>query len=203
MKRFYLILAASFLSFSLFAQGPVNSISFRPEIGVQYSNIITSVTWNTTPKIGVVGGVEMEYQLSKRLALSGGVLFSQEGASLGLNLDNGSTLEGNKLDMNYLNIPILLNYYFYKGLAFKIGAQPGYAIISKYWISSDPKAAADASFKKFDLAGVAGISWEINHLVFDLRYNIGALDYCNKETLYSTFNNSYVSFTVGYRFGGK
>ena len=81
---------------------------------------------------------------------------------------------------------------------FNFGVQPGYVINATY---ENRTEYADSMIKKFDVAGMVGLSYEINHLVFDLRYQIGALDICKNPNLETTFNNNYFSFTVGYRIG--
>ena len=195
MKRsFICLLIALLFSLSGYAQGPSGSFSIRPEIGVSYSTFLANESVKTfTPSFGIVGGVEVEYQLSDRLALSSGILYTQEGA------ESKSGSMDYAIGFDYLNVPILLNYYFYKGIAFKLGVQPGYRVVSDWH-------GRDYNMRPIDVAGVAGISFEINRLVFDLRYNIGALDLqgnmsYDDRAFETSIYHSYVSFVVGYRFG--
>ena len=197
MKKLVSILALLAFAFTVSAQGPKGSLSFRPEAGLSYSNVLASTSFignNPAPsfKIGYVAGVEAEYMIGNAFSVSGGTLVTREGALI---------TRGNcdfYLDMDYLNIPLLIHYYFLKGLSLNVGAQPGYAFLAKY---ENSKEKANDMVKKFDIAGVAGLSYEINKLVFDVRAQIGALDFCNKPSLDTSFNNLFFTFTIGYRIG--
>ena len=101
---------------------------------------------------------------------------------------------GNKMNLGYLNIPIMAQYYVAPGLALKAGVQPGVLVSAK--CGNNIKKYCN----KFDVAIPVGASYEIANFVIDARYNIG-LTKINKKT-YSDLksNNSVFQFTVGYKF---
>ena len=125
--------------------------------------------------------------------------------------------------MDYIKIPILVQYYVIPGLAIKAGIQPGFNVrkkvsgdsslsadimntltneekaqANKYL--SDETAAIDKKFKDdlkaFDFSIPVGISYEYQSFVLDARYNIGL------TKVVKDFNckNSVFQITLGYKF---
>ena len=205
MKKTLLILSLAVVSAVASAQAPRGTWSIRPEAGITYSSVLASTTFlrdgKSQFKLGFVAGAEAEYMIGDAFSISAGALYTREGSRFDKGsitvLDYTSNLNY-ELIIDYLNVPIMGHYYFSKGLAFNFGVQPGYVINATY---ENRTEYADSMIKKFDVAGMVGLSYEINHLVFDLRYQIGALDICKNPNLETTFNNNYFSFTVGYRIG--
>ena len=112
--------------------------------------------------------------------------------------------------MDYINIPILANFYVAKGLAVKIGLQPGFKVNSKVKVSSGGNSVegnlkdaldasdADADVKSVDLAIPVGLSYEYKNIKFDARYNwsvTNAISADDDNTKHSVFQ-----ITVGYSF---
>lgn len=188
------------VSTATFAQAPRGTWSVRPEAGVTYSSVLASRSFlkeggKSEFRIGFIAGAEAELMIGDAFSISAGALYTRVGS----NFNKGGTFPYvYDLVIDYLNVPIMGHYYFLKGFAFNFGTQPGYAINATY---EGRKDYADNIVKKFDVAGVVGLSCEIRHLVFDLRYQIGALDICKNPDLDTTFNNNYISFTIGYKIG--
>ncbi|MGL5958921.1 MAG: outer membrane beta-barrel protein, partial [Phocaeicola sp.] len=108
----------------------------------------------------------------------------------------------NKLD--YLNIPILANFYLAKGFALKTGIQPGFLINAKYRtaIKDDITTEYDnkGDVKPVDFSIPVGLSYDFGcGLVLDLRYNIG-VSKALKVTQDRYSNNGVVQFTTGWKF---
>ena len=156
-------------------------------------------------RIGLVAGAELGYQASSLLSISAGALYSQQGA------DSDSQGLNGTLKMDYVNIPILANFYVVDGLAFKVGIQPGFLINDKIKVSANGvsaevglkeayKAAGfDADISSLDFAIPLGISYEFSHIVLDARYNLSltkAISAYGESTKHSTFQ-----ITLGYKFG--
>lgn len=102
--------------------------------------------------------------------------------------------------LDYINIPILANYYLTKGLAIKAGLQPGLNVTKKLKAEAGGNSAEESlgeGVDSFTLAIPVGVSYEYNSFVLDARYNLGitsALDVSGAE-------HSVFSFTLGYKFG--
>ena len=141
---------------------------------------------------GFIGGVEAEYYLLDWLSASAGVNYAQQGWRM------KDKVSGNKwdMDLDYLNIPILANFYVAKGFALKAGVQPGFLLNAKE-DGYDVKKGIKSS--NFSIA--YGLSYEFkNGITLDWRAAIG-LTTVNKN---SDENNKYRSncatLTVGYKF---
>ena len=77
-------------------------------------------------KTGFVVGAFADYRFTQKFALSVDALYSRQGVSFGKTGDVRS-----KTRLNYLNVPILANYYIFDGLAVKAGIQPGFLLSGK------------------------------------------------------------------------
>ena len=156
-------------------------------------------------RIGLVAGAELEYQASPLLSVSAGVLYSQQGADADSQGMNGT------VKMDYVNLPILANFYVAKGFAVKVGIQPGFLVNDKVKISSNgvsaevglkeayQAAGIDADISSLDFAIPLGISYEFSHVVLNARYNVsltGAISAYGESTKHSVFQ-----ITLGYKFG--
>ncbi len=134
-------------------------------------------------KIGLVAGAEAEYQVSRRLGLSAGVLYSMQGARYNDFHGNNIAVTDTKIRLEYINIPIMANFYVVKGLALKAGLQPAFCV--KNEIKGDVTVRVDEGwnlyaaqavmpdFKTFDLSVPVGVSYEYNNFVIGAMYNIG------------------------------
>ena len=171
------------LSASMNAQNEVGQISIAPTVGLNISNV---TDWNDTKsKAGLAVGAVAEYGVAEKVGVSAGLMFSMQGC--------GWKGYDDKTKLNYLNIPILANYYVYKGLAVKAGVQPGILLSAK---EGDKDIKDDV--KGFDLSIPVGASYEYQNFVLDARYNIGVTK-ANKNGDKSN-KNSVFQITLGYKF---
>ena len=96
---------------------------------------------------------------------------------MGLIAADFSTIADTKARVGvFLNIPILANFYVWKGLAIKAGLQPGFKLSSKEEGELGGKRTTfnlDDEVNNFDVAVPLGISYDFGHLVLDARYTIG------------------------------
>ena len=188
MKKVILMAALMLSSVAAFAQNAVGSISIQPKAGLSIANLTDA---NADAKLGLVFGAEAEYQVTDIFSLSGGLLYSMQGAKWkGTNITlpifgNISTGDA-KLNLGYINVPIIANVYVVKGLAVKLGVQPGFCVSKD---NTKPNAV--------DVSIPVGLSYEYQNFVLDTRYNWGV----SKVFKNSDSKNSVFQITVGYKFG--
>lgn len=215
MKKLLFSIAMLAASLHGFAQHEVGTLTFMPKVGVNLATLAGDDTYyhwekegsdlqllKSKYRIGVVAGIEGEYQMSSPLSLSVGVLYS---------------LQGNKYDdidfqRNYsstihtVNVPVLLNFYVLKGLALKAGLQAGYAFYKKTsydslidgaWLSSSTSASI---YKPFDISVPVGLSYDFSKWRVDLRYNYGLTSISKLEGL-PAVHNRVIQLSFGYRLG--
>ena len=175
------------------AQMAIGEFSVIPKAGLT----LASLTSQDKSKInvGIVAGAEAEYQVMDFLGVSAGLMYSQQGVAY----DVTGT---NKLNLNYLNIPVLANFYVYKDLALKVGIQPGFLLTATAKEEKgNVKTETDVKDKVegFDLSIPMGVSYEFRNFVLDARYNLGATKILKGADARSS-RNSVFMITLGYRF---
>ena len=182
MKKFMMMVAMAFATLTASAQAEAGTVSLKPLVGITVANITDG---NGDAKVGLAAGAELEYQMNETFALSVGALYSMQ----------GSKAEAGKVNLDYINIPILANAYIAKGLAVKVGVQPAFKVSSKIK-AGGVEVDVDNDFKSFDLSIPVGLSYEISDFVIDARYNWGM----TKVLEGFDSKNSVFQFTVGYKF---
>ena len=154
-----------------------------PQVGATMSTITNND--DTKMKVGLVAGANLEYPITEAFSVSGGLLYTMQGADY-----KGDGADKMKLD--YLNIPILAQYQLMDGLKIKAGVQPGFLMSAK-WGDDDYKDNCE----KFDLAIPVGLSYEISDFVIDARYNFGTSNIYKNSS--KTYKNSVIMVTLGYK----
>ncbi|MBQ2403441.1 MAG: PorT family protein, partial [Prevotella sp.] len=151
-------------------------------------------------RIGVVVGAEFDYQITDMFAVTAGAQYAQQGCKVDADFFDATV----KLD--YINIPILANFYVVDGFALKIGIQPGFRVSDKVKAEGDGVSVeidaedvfGGSTLKDVDFSIPVGASYEFNNVKFDVRYNFGVSPVV-KEFGESS-KNSVFQFTVGYKF---
>lgn len=223
MKKLFALVALCVATVGASAQSEVGTFSLQPKIGLNASfltnventrvELLTSVQeGDRDVNFGFVAGVEAEYQLTPMISVAAGLLYSMQGAKWadieisGLGLKKMD--KDHKVELNYLNIPVVANFYVAKGFALKTGVQMGFLVGDKLKVTKfdnnencEVKVSGDVEgVKKFDLSIPLGASYEFdNHVVIDARYNLGLTKVCEGKEGKSS-KNSVIQVTVGYKF---
>lgn len=190
MKKLFLAVVAMMVSAATFAQNEVGQLTIQPKVGVNIANITDAD--DADPRIGLAAGAEFEYGITDNIGLSAGVLYSMQGAKT---TEDGADCT---LKLDYLNVPILANFYVAKGFAVKLGVQPGFKLSSKAKAKgSGASVELDVDgIKSVDLSIPVGVSYQYQNIVFDARYNWGV----TKIVEDSDSKHSVFQITVGYKF---
>ena len=197
MKKILVVAALMLSSVSTFAQHAVGSFNLQPKVGVSIANL--TELKDTDPRVGVVAGVEGEYQASDIISVSAGVLYSMQGYKYEYNSGIQNYKSTNKLD--YINVPIMANVYVTKGLAVKLGVQPGFNVSSSNkqevnTFAGSGSSTFDVKAKSVDFSFPVGLSYEYNNFQLDARYNWGL----TKAFENGKAKNSVFQITLGYKF---
>ena len=183
------------------AQSEVGTVTLKPTVGMTLANITDEVGNKT--KVGLIAGVEAEYQVIPMLGISVGALYSMQGCSYDNVYVEGVLAKDINVDLDYINIPILANVYVAKGLAIKAGIQPAFCLSAKGKATGassgvEVKVEADIPGKKsLDFSIPIGASYEFSDFVIDARYNFGLTKIADD----ADSKNSVFQLTVGYKFG--
>ena len=195
MKKLLMMLVMAAVAMTASAQNTLRdkgSFTLQPKAGVGIGTIAGN--WTTIggekdkARIGFVAGLEGEYYAADWFGLAVGLNYAQQG----FKFEAEDYKETTKLD--YLNVPIVGNFYVAKGLALKTGFQFGFLMNAKL-DSQDIKDLCN----KVNFAIPVGVSYEIENVVLDLRYNLG-LNKTNKADNGNKARTDLIQITLGYKF---
>tara|TARA_B110001450_G_scaffold129580_1_gene121850 strand:+ start:786 stop:1322 length:537 start_codon:yes stop_codon:yes gene_type:complete len=157
MRKVCIVFCFLFSSVSIWAQG----IDLGVKAGVNFANITDASEYDN--RTGFSGGFFAGINFSDKLGIQGDLLYSVQGAEI----------EKEKIDLNYVNVPIVLKYYLFMGLNLQAGPQFGFLIDDnvKELFSNNIES------KSFDTSGIVGIGYDLP-LGFRIegRYNFGFTD---------------------------
>lgn len=188
MKKFFAIAIAMLVATASFAQTETGKFFFMPKAGYSASKL-TGAPDSYTTQLGLVAGIELGYQMTDKFALTADVLYSGQGiycdSKTYFSKDPITIKDDTKLD--YLNIPILANYYIVKGLAVKAGVQPGILVSGKSKLSGtfhDGTEKVDLKdiTNKVDVSIPVGVSYEWKNIILDARYIFGLTNVNKNKT---------------------
>jgi len=219
MKKLMMIAAMMVAAVSANAQFEPGTFSIQPKAGFSIAwltnmpsiPISTTSTIDKSPTVGALLGAEAEYQLTDMVSLAAGLNYSLQGSGWENYKESGVELKDAKIELGYVAIPVVANFYLFKGFAIKAGIQPAFLTNAnmKYTIEKSSSAGNvsvnyDESIKddckKFDLSVPMGISYQFQvPVVIDLRYNLGVSKVFKGDADKNPKNN-VISLTVGYKF---
>ena len=217
MKKIMMIAAMMVATLGAVAQNEVGQLTLQPKVGMNISKITGS---NLNSKVGLVAGFEAEYGVAKNFGVSVAALYSMQGAKKDLKVNNGTSVDV-KYNLDYINIPVLAQYYIVPGLAVKAGIQFGFNVRNKVKVGTNiagynlkddcsmdefldmaralgEQIPSDAKFQKFDLSIPVGLSYEYEDFVLDARYNIGTSKLIKNDP--DSSKNGVFQLTIGYKF---
>ena len=169
-------------------------ITIQPMIGVsegilsgKYNNFIFR---SDDPRTGLTIGAEGEYFTNTRnLSLTAGLMYTQQGW-----MGKGTGPQTTKL--NFINVPLMVNFYVLKGLALKLGLQMGFRVSA-----TEGNENVGDLYEGFNLSLPIGVSYEFKSpITLDLRY-IPALTPINKDSNSDwKMRSDVLTLTIGYKF---
>lgn len=194
MKKLLMMVALAVTTLSASAQNAVGQVSLKPMVGMTVASL-TDLD-GTDAKIGLAAGIEAEFGVADRFGITAGAIYSMQGAKSDY---HEHEIRGDeKIKLEYINIPILANFYAAPGLAFKVGIQPGFNVSSKakYEVMGKSVEQDLDGVKSVDFSIPVGISYEISNFVIDARYQWGLTKVADD----SDSKNSVFMFSLGYKF---
>ena len=212
MKKIIVFVILLVASLGASAQYEVGKFSIQPKLGFGLSFISNTETvsvnlnnnsYDLDKRLngGSHLGIEFEYQALKWLGIAAGLNYTHQGTAWENHKIKVSGVKyesfDNKIELGYINLPIVANFYVAKGLALKTGLQAGFLtdahlkssertsltshdnttdIDTKMTDLTEASSNIRKDCNKFDLAIPVGISYEFkHHFIIDARYNFGLL----------------------------
>lgn len=134
--------------------------------GLNVYNVVNDNNAGADSKVGFHVGLLGHVHLSDQWALQPELTYSVQGGQ--------STIVGAdvKLNLNYINVPVLLQYMFDNGFRIQAGPQLGLLVSAKM---NNSETDVKDNFENFDLGIGVGVSYinPASSLGFDARYNVG------------------------------
>lgn len=222
MKKAIVLICVMLLSIGV--TSAQSRFSFGPKVGVNLSNLYIDAEGVEAGDIvgikpGLLIGAFAEYDFTPVVGISVDLLYSREGTES--NRFDYPAQEGysykHKYSLQYLNIPVLINFYVAHGLAVKAGVQPGVLLGAKYrvdweYMGQEGSKTQDIknNLRAYDISIPIGLSYTFDYGFFiDGRYNISLCDIMNQSTKhelelegvsYHKVKNRTFSFSIGWKF---
>jgi opacity protein-like surface antigen len=193
MKKLMMIAVMAIFAMTASAQNTnreVGAFTLQPKVGLAIGSfsgeyITVGGKVDTKKRVGFIAGVEGEYYATNWLGIALGLNYAQQGWKF----------NDVKCKYDYLNVPLVADFYVARGLALKTGVQLGFLMNAKW---DDLNVKDDCNKTNFSIP--IGISYEFSNVVLDLRYNV-ALSKVNKNATDNLkFRSDLVQITIGYKF---
>jgi hypothetical protein len=159
------------------------------------------------PNIGIDAGLIGNVKLTKLLSLQFELLYEQKGEQYKLTIE---TTETAKINLNYITMPILLQFSHTFGkikLFYGAGPYMGYALDGRMTDSESKENVkfGKDNFRRFDAGATVNLGFGIKagrgHIFLDARYNYGFMDVeqlSHKPDGYKPHNNRNFAVCAGY-----
>ena len=221
MKKLMMIAAMLVATVSAYAQFEPGTFSIQPKVGINLAKVsnmapIGAGDYKLDRSLlgGAVLGAEAEYQIAKPFSVAAGLLFSMQGCQwqdddfkLG---DQKIEVKDTKIALNYLNLPVVANFYLFKGFAVKAGVQFGFLCSANAQTTQKIGSTTtkyDESVKdqcnKVDISIPVGVSYQVPTIpiYIDARANFGVTKIVkDKYADGDNSKNQVFQLTVGYKF---
>jgi hypothetical protein len=198
MKKIFIFCA----SMIFLAVGAKAQIGFGVKTGANFSNITNSNGGKGTSRS--YGGIMVDYAISKKFALQGELVYSGQGCRYQIG-EIGPSSVNQTLKLNYINIPVLAQYYIVPSFYVEAGPQIGFLVSAKQNFtigSQDAYVNVKDDFKSTDVSAAIGAGYifkKIN-LGINARYTSGISNIAKNS---GEANNSVIQLGVFFKFSQK
>ncbi len=181
--RTYLLTAIAFLLMTVTVHAQHTNIGIKG--GLNAYNIKGDNSSNNDMKYSFHVGLLGHIHLDNQIALQPEIIYSVQGTKY---KSNGND---SQLNLNYVNIPLLIQYMFDNGFRIEAGAQLGILASAKSEVGNIT-TEVKSNFKSTDIGAVVGMSYvkPSTGLGFDIRYNHG-LTNINESDAFNSYNRGF------------
>ena len=201
MKKLLVMASLLLASLSGFAQLEKGTWSLTPKAGVNFANMTNAD--GSEFRVGFNLGAEAEHALTSSSSLSFGAQYSQQGVA---DSDGGVDVV---FQMDYINVPVMVNHYFSPKFAVFAGLQPGFLVNDAVKVSYGGESVTVSGIKKymknegFDVSSFAlsvpvGMAFTFGQVKMDVKYAYELTNTLSQGSEKS--RHSYFQVTLGYKF---
>lgn len=224
MKK-VIVIAIAIFSFGI---AKAQDIKFGIKAGANFATLTgDAVADDVKMKAGFNAGGLMEIKFTEKLSLQPEVLYSLQGAKTTDRTDDGLgtiSRDEDKVNLSYINVPVMLKFYPVKGFFIQAGPQIGFLVSAKdkndnttetpdingntITTTSSTETDIKDNLKTVDVAFNAGLGYDFTtNLFIDARYSIGLTNVYDAPDFLGAFGiseldakNSVISVSLGYKF---
>ncbi|HFS68113.1 MAG TPA: PorT family protein [Flavobacteriia bacterium] len=170
----------------------MNAQTFGVKAGANFANFTGSAIGDTSMKIGAYLGGFVDFEVSDEFSVQPELVFSMQGAQ-------DSNDSAFKMNLNYLNLPVMAKYEVAEGFSLVAGPQIGFLLSAKI---SDGDNSTDIkdNLKGIDFGLGFGAEYELESgLQFSARYNLG-LSSLDDTGSNQDVKNGVIQVGLGYSF---
>ncbi|MGF1637551.1 MAG: porin family protein [Cyclobacteriaceae bacterium] len=139
-------------------------------IGGQEAGFLTRLAYHA--------GLQYDQEVTDRIHFTTGLSYSLQGAVVDVNREV-------RLNLHYLNLPLLARLYFLDEISFDFGTQLSYLLLANQTFQGDSFDFPGYEPRKFDLALVLGFTYGLNENIgFGIHYNLGLLSLSGTSITY-------------------
>jgi len=165
---------------------------------------------NNESKLGPQLGAKVIMPMNQNLSLQTGLGYANKGSKSSYNSEDGegSYSQEDKLNLSYLEVPVIARYQFNNtGFSAYGGLQPALLLGAKQKSEATGSASQDIdvkdSYKSLDTSAVFGVGYEFNNgLMLNLGYDLGLMNISESTDFgTSTVKNRAFKVSLAYVFG--
>jgi opacity protein-like surface antigen len=181
-------------------------VKFGAKAGLNVSTFTGDVD-DASSRVGFHVGGFAEIKLSDKFSVQPELLYSAQGVKY--DTSGAGFSEENKINLAYLNIPVMAKYYVAEKFSLEAGPQIGFLLSAKNDFSYSAFGESDSGkvdikdgYKSIDFGVNFGAGYDFTeNLSVGARYNLGLSNIAkNEEGDNSKVKNSVFSLSVGYKF---
>ncbi len=203
MKKLLFMASLLLASVSGFAQLEKGAWYLTPKAGLNFANM-TNWNWDDSEfRIGFNVGAEAEHALNSKTSIAFGAQYSQQGVA---DSDGGVDVV---FQMDYINVPVMVNHYFSPKFALFAGLQPGFLVNDAVKVSNGSESVTVSGIKKymksegidvssFALSVPVGMAFTFGQVKMDVKYAYELTNTLSQGSEKS--RHSYFQVTLGYKF---
>ncbi|HEX7903125.1 MAG TPA: porin family protein [Chitinophagaceae bacterium] len=168
MKKFFLLIVTTFCSIILLK---AQETHFGIKAGANFSTVDVSNGTDYDTKVGFHAGGLAHIHVSRHFAIQPELMYSTQGGKVG----------DFKLKLNYINLPVLVQYMINDGFRLQTGPQIGFRTSAKSELG-DVTIDRKSEYKSVDFAWTFGAGYLFPEGIgIDARYNLGISDITETE----------------------
>ena len=194
MKKKILLISIAILTLTTTVKSQ-EKIQFGIKGGVNFTNMSSDILIEKEYKTGFHIGVLSEIPFGDKFFLQPEINYSTYG-SKGKEIMFGGSPITTEYKLDYIQIPILVKIYLYKGFSIEIGPSFNFLVNEKKIRESN---TITDIVEKFEFSGILGVSYKLSRgLIGSFRYTNSLTNALNQD--YSETNNYGFLIGIGYLF---